>query len=337
MKKSTTIIAEIAQSYEGDYGVLINIIDALCKTQVDMVMFQVVFADELATKENNNYDFFKSLEFNVKELNCLTKRIRSRGKKIVAEVFGVKSANIMLEAGVDAYKVHPADVSNIEFLMEITKTGLPIYMGVGGCTENEMALAVDKIKENKDTQLTLMHGYQAAPTPIEESNFKKIKKIKDVFSIDVGYSDHSPGSIHGNISILEQAAIYSPAIALVYGASVIEKHVILNRDKVWEDYESALTPSELDLFISYVRQIERSLGDYDLKMNSIEKKYRASSKKYIVANKNLVPGSILKRDDIDFKRIKDPNVGLINYDEIDHRVINKALGKDQPITHEDVI
>ena len=56
-------IAEIAQSYEGSFDNLLKMIDSLGSTDVDFIMFQVIYADELAIKENNNYDFFKSLEF----------------------------------------------------------------------------------------------------------------------------------------------------------------------------------------------------------------------------------------------------------------------------------
>ena len=81
MKRKTQVIAEIAQSYEGNFDTLKTIISELGESSVDMVMFQVVKADELATKENNNYEFFKSLEFKEQQLKELTLLIKKFKKK----------------------------------------------------------------------------------------------------------------------------------------------------------------------------------------------------------------------------------------------------------------
>ena len=53
------ILAEIAQSYEGRLDTLLEVSQKVCKAGVDGVMFQVVFAEELAVPEYTHYDLFK--------------------------------------------------------------------------------------------------------------------------------------------------------------------------------------------------------------------------------------------------------------------------------------
>ena len=335
-KNTTEVIAEIAQSYEGSFDNLISIIDALCRTKVDMIMFQVIFANEIATKDNDNYGFFKQLELDKKEINTAIARIKENGKRAIAEVFGTRSANALFNAGVDGFKIHPADVSNIPFIENISKLGLPLFIGVGGCTEEEVRQAVSICNGVLKNKFTLMHGYQVGPTPLEEANFGKISELGNRFDCMIGYSDHCPGSIDGKIESVNPLAIYSPALAVAYGATVIEKHVIIDRSKLWEDYESAITPEELDLFIDYLRIIEESCGDFSLDFKESEKKYRVSSKKYIVASQDLPIGTVLAMEDINFKRIKNPSIGIINFTEIEGRVVKRNISAENPITLEDV-
>jgi len=327
------IIAEIAQSYEGSFDVLSNIIDSLGRTQVDMVMFQVVFVEELATPENSNYSFFEKLRFNDDQLSRLVQRIKESGKMAVAEVFGETSAKKMVQFGADALKIHPADVSNIPFLSVISTLGVPIYMGIGGCLDSEIQQAVDILKNNPKLDLTLMHGYQACPTLLQESHLAKISELKK-FGVPVGYSDHSPGCVDGNIQIASPMALYSSSMALAFGATTIEKHVILDRTKMWEDYESALTPEELDISIGYLRESALSIGDLSTDFNGTETGYRRTSKKYLVAKKAIVKGETISMDLLTAKRIGDPTIGIVNFGDAIGQVAKHDYAVDQVITKE---
>jgi len=330
------IIAEIAQSYEGSFDVLSKIIDSLGETQVDMVMFQVVFVEELATPENSNYSFFNKLRFNDGQLSDLVQRIKRTGKRAVAEVFGEKSATKMVEFGADALKIHPADVSNIPFLTAVSALGVPIYMGVGGCFDSEIQQAVEILKKNSKLDITLMHGFQACPTPLQDSHFAKIKELKK-FGVPVGYSDHSPGCVDGNVQISSAMGLYSSSTALAFGAATIEKHVILDRSKAWEDYESALTPKELDIAIDYLRHSAMSIGDVSTDFNKIEAGYRRTSKKYLVAKRAIKKGDAFTMDMLTVKRIGDPSVGLINFSDAVGKIAKHDFSIDEAVTKEGLV
>ena len=59
---SLKIIAEIAQGYEGNLTQSKLFIKAAAFSGADLVKFQLVYADELCTKDYKYYDLFKSLE-----------------------------------------------------------------------------------------------------------------------------------------------------------------------------------------------------------------------------------------------------------------------------------
>ena len=84
----TFIISEIAQSYEGDLDTLCRLVKEISKTGTDAIMFQVIEADEIATKENNNYNFFKSLELKKDDWKKVISLIQSNNTKAVGEAFG---------------------------------------------------------------------------------------------------------------------------------------------------------------------------------------------------------------------------------------------------------
>jgi len=329
-------IAEIAQSYEGDFLILLEIIEALGSTDVDYIMFQIIFADELATPENNNYNFFRNLEFEDTQLQNAILKIKELNKKSMGEVFGIGSANKMAEYGIDAIKIHPADASNHSFLDEVSRLNLPIFLGIGGCLEFEIQSAIEILSLHLTKPLTLMHGYQTCPTPIQESHFSKIESLKK-FNCALGYSDHSPATINDDISLVNPLAIYSPSTVIPMGVKAIEKHVILDRTKKWEDYESALTPNELNTSINYMKSIEDALGGQDLQFNDSEKIYRQSSKKYIVAKEDIEADSTINLKNIIFKRIQNADVGIINYSDVKGKSLKKKIKKNEPITLDDII
>ena len=57
-----TVIAEAAQGFEGDPFVARLLVKAAAAGHADMVKFQLVYADELATPEYAYYGLFKQLE-----------------------------------------------------------------------------------------------------------------------------------------------------------------------------------------------------------------------------------------------------------------------------------
>ncbi len=327
------LLAEIAQSYEGNVDTLLEISEKACEAGVDGVMFQVVYADELVVPNYSLYDFFQSLKLPEENWKQVINTIHNNGKLAVGEVFGKYSADLMHDLGIDCLKIHAADLSNLPLLRHIGSFDLPVLLSIGGAFDKEISAAIKALKETGNPEIVLLHGYQKCPTSIPDTNFFKMKELEDQFGLSVGYSDHIAGCNDNDIKSINELSYYFPLIALGAGARLIEKHIILDRTKAWEDYESALTVEEFQRFINLIRIAEASLGTKSLALNEAEHSYRIPAKKYIVANQDIPKNTMLSENLIAFKRIQNPDEGLPNIEDIIGKKVQQDLKVNDTINN----
>tara|TARA_Y100000589_G_C26986291_1_gene560714 strand:+ start:25 stop:468 length:444 start_codon:yes stop_codon:yes gene_type:complete len=130
---------------------------------------------------------------------------------------------------------------------------------------------------------------------------------------------------------LNQYALYHPLLAISLGATVIEKHVIYDRSKAWEDYESAISVNEFKRFVEIVRENENVFGERSIDFTDAENSYKKTAKKFIVANKNLPKNHTLCKDDLDFKRIGNIENAFYDLKSVIGKKTKKTLNKNSPI------
>ena len=82
------------------------------------------------------------------------------------------------------------------------------------------------------TQITVLHCNTEYPTPMYDVNLRAMCTIRDALGVAVGYSDHTPG-------------IEVPVAAVALGATVIEKHLTLDRNLPGPDHKASLEPMNL--------------------------------------------------------------------------------------------
>ena len=75
-----------------------------------------------------------------------------------------------------------------------------------------------------------------------------IKTLKNEFNIPVGYSGHELG-------------LATTLAAVVLGASLIERHITINRAMWGTDQSASIEPQGVARLIRDIRAIESSLGD----------------------------------------------------------------------------
>lgn len=324
--KKLQIIAEIAQGYEGDFTKAKLFIKAAKSANADAVKFQLVYADELATKQYRYYDFFKSLEMPFKNWDLLNNYAKELGVELILDIFGEKSLEVAEKMKLDSIKIHATDLSNIDLIDKISSSTLKnIIIGSGG-SEIDDIIQVVKILNNKN--LILMHGFQGYPTKIKDNKISRLiqheAKIKLIHkNFVMGYAPHpGKGEVQDLIGI----------VAIGSGAEVIERHLTLGKVMRMEDYESALNPDE---FYNYVNKLNAAYLSYGkhyqpLKLSKSEKSYQISSRKDVVASKNLKKGNKLLRKDLVLKRTGDSN-SIKSIDLVIGRVLKTDISKNQAI------
>lgn len=287
------VIAEIAHAHQGDPRILEELVRAAAQSGGDGIKFQWYKYDHLATSDYSYYQIYKDLfisETVWHETILLAKNI---GLEVWIDIFddwGLELAS-KFNNMIDGYKI-PSTVIQSECIVQgIFSLKKPVILGVGGWYENEVDLFIDSIKVDNLKNLTLIHGFQGYPTKTEDANLTRINYLKNRYQLPVGYADHEDGST--------PLAIDLPMYAVLAGATVVEKHLTIDRSNKGYDYYSALEPDEFRRMVSKLRETEILIGSTQVK--ETERHYLKDSVR-VIAKKNIPKGEILTGDSIVYKR-----------------------------------
>jgi pseudaminic acid synthase len=93
----------------------------------------------------------------------------------------------------------------------------PIIISTGIATLADIELAINTCKEVGNNDIAILKCTSSYPAPYNEINLNTIPEISKIFNTVVGLSDHTIGT-----SV--------PIGAVALGASIVEKHFILDRN-----------------------------------------------------------------------------------------------------------
>lgn len=292
-QKQIFVIAEVANSHEGQLEIAKKIVKEAANAGADAVKFQKIIADELAEPNHENYQMYKNLEMKRDEWKQLIQFSKKLKLKVFVDVFGLKGAKEISKLGINGIKIHSTDLGNPKLLKFVAGLKIPILLSTAGCTLSEIDSAVKVLSKN---ETILMHGFQGYPTQIADLNLRKILSLKKRFAYHIGLMDHVSGDSNASIMI--------PILGIGFGAQVIEKHITLDRSKKGLDYYSALNPKEFQLLVSLIRKSQKAAGNEGFELMKNELRYRILHKKNAITKKILKKNTILDESMIEFKRTK---------------------------------
>jgi pseudaminic acid synthase len=146
------------------------------------------------------------------------------------------------------YKIASFEIFDIPLIEYVASMGRPMIISTGIATLADIELAVQTCRKVVNDNITLLKCTSSYPAPLEEANLLTIPNMKKTFGLDVGLSDHTIGAT---------AAIASVAL----GATVIEKHFILDRSQGGPDAFFSMEPAELEEMVKSIREVEKALGN----------------------------------------------------------------------------
>ena len=117
----TKVIAEIANSHQGDVYNAIKLANLSIMAGADAVKFQIYSADELLHKNHKRYEHFNNQSFNPKEWDQIFKSLKRKKAKIYCDVFGEESYKIAISNKVDGFKIHSSDLINKKLLELVSR------------------------------------------------------------------------------------------------------------------------------------------------------------------------------------------------------------------------
>jgi sialic acid synthase SpsE len=194
-------------------------------------------------------------------------------------------------------------------------TGKPILLSTGLCSLEDVRRSADFIRgiwarQAVNQDLAVLHCVTSYPTPFEEANLRAITDLARLGYV-TGYSDHTLG-------------IEAAVAAVALGARVIEKHFTLAHDySDFHDHKISADPSELTELVRRIQRMEKMLGDGVKKVERCEQQVLSRVRRSIVADQELVKGSVLALKDLSWTR---PFCGLAPGEE--GQVLGKRLKRN---------
>jgi sialic acid synthase SpsE len=251
------------------------------------------------------------------------------GIEFFSTPFSVSDVEFLEELDVSVYKTASFELAYPELMERIGLTGKPIIMSTGMGSLGDIELAIEsynkglaKCQDIKDhsrirNHINLLHCVSNYPAKPQDYNLKAIHTLKQAFKCGVGLSDHTPG-------------VLTSLIAVGLGAELIEKHITLNQNLPGPDHSFSLTYGDLVELTSQTKNVKEMVGNGIKQNKGTENQMSKIARRSIIAKTSLVPGHILKADDLCVKR---PGYGISPHDldKIIGMKLSVSVNVDQPI------
>ena len=267
------IVAEMSANHGHDLNKATELVYAAKEAGANAIKLQTYTADTLTLNHKSKdffinkgpwkgrytYDLYKDAytpwEWHAQLLE-LSNKI---GITLFSSPFDPTAVDFLEELNMPAYKIASSEVIDIPLIRKVAQTGKPIIISTGSATVSQINEALTCVKKESASAVALLKCTSEYPASPEDIHLKTIPHMRDSFNCIVGLSDHTMG--------------VGVAIASVaFGAKIIEKHFVMDRnDKTADSFFSA-TPEEFKLLVDNVRTVEKAIGTVNYPLEKKEAK-----------------------------------------------------------------
>ena len=279
--KKPIMIAEIGINHNGSLALAKKLIDLAKKYNFDCVKFQKRTPEICVPKEqalivrdtpwgNMSYlNYKKKIEFSRKqydEINSYCKKVKI---KWLASAWDIESQIFLKKYKSKYNKIASAMVTNMKFVDFVAKEKKHTFISTGMTNISDIKRVV-KIFKKRKCKFTLLHCVSSYPAKEENLNLNTIITLKKKFNCEVGYSGH-------------EASVSPSVYAYIAGATVIERHITLNRAMWGTDQSASLAESGIKILFDMINKAQKIFGSgkkiKTIEDKKIEKKFRYWIKK----------------------------------------------------------
>ncbi len=327
------IIAELSANHNGNLQTALDTISAASVCGADAIKIQTYTADSMTIDCNNPqfkidgglwhgytlHELYREAETPYEWHKPIFEHAQKSGITAFSTPFDETAVDLLEDLNVPAYKIASFEAIDLPLIRYVASTGKPMIISTGMANETEIAEACETARESGCTELALLHCISSYPAPVEQSNIRTVPDIAQRFGVVTGLSDHSLGNI-------------ASIAATVLGASIIEKHFILDRNVKGPDSSFSIEPDELQSLCYDCQTAWTSLGNAGYEKKEAEKdniRFRRS----IYFTKTLKAGDTIKHDDI--RRIR-PGFGLAPkyFDQLPGKTVLQDIPRGTPVSHD---
>jgi N-acetylneuraminate synthase len=320
------VIAEAGVNHNGELATALALCDAARAAGADAVKFQTFRAEDLVvpgaptaeyqrrqTGEQDQFGMLRKLELSPEQHERIRDHCARVGIEFFSTPFSLEAVDLLVQLGVRRIKLPSGELTHRALVMHACATGLPVLISTGMATMDEVREALAWAREARGSLagVTVLHCTSAYPAPDEALNLRAIVTMRAALGLAIGYSDHSTG-------------IEAALAAVSLGATVIEKHLTLDRTLPGPDQAASLEPAEFGAMVRGIRRIGAMLGDGIKAPRPQEQDAARVARRSIVANVDIPAGSALQPDMLACRR---PATGIAprEWDQVVGRTARSAI------------
>ena len=260
LPKSVFITGEIGINHNGDIEIAKKLIDVAAVAGVSAVKFQKRTPEKCVPESQKNLrrqtpwgiemtylEYRHRIEFQKAEYDIIDAHCKSRGIQWYASPWDMDSFKFLLQYKPGHHKIASALLTHVEMLEAMARTGTHTFLGTGMSTLEEVDRAVAVFRKH-DCPFTLMHSISTYPAKNEELNLNCIPSMQERYNCPVGYSGHEFG-------------LLPTILAVVLGATAIERHITLNRTMIGSDHLASVEPVGLMKLVAQIKTATTVMGD----------------------------------------------------------------------------
>ena len=144
-------------------------------------------------------------------------------------------------------KIASFEITDTPLIEYAAKKGKPMVISTGIAMPEDIELAVETCRRAGNDDITLLKCTSSYPAPIEDANLLTMVDMKQRYGVRVGLSDHTMG-----------CDVAVAAVAL--GATMVEKHFILDRSIGGPDAAFSMEKDEFSAMVKSIRNVEKAIG-----------------------------------------------------------------------------
>ena len=266
-------IAEIGINHNGSLAASKRLIDIASAAGCDAVKFQKRNPDVCVPEDQKKVmkdtpwgrmtylEYKYRVEFGQKEYDEIDVHCRDKGIAWTASPWDLDSLKFLMQYNVPFIKIPSAHLTNAALLGAAKQTGKKVILSTGMSTLEEIDGAVRILREHDNVNFALMHCNSTYPSPLDELNLSCINILKERYGCEVGYSGH-------------EFRLGTSVAAVYLGATIIERHITLDRSMWGTDQLSSVEPQGLFKLVSGIRELEVAYGDGKIGVTESEKLVR---------------------------------------------------------------
>jgi len=209
---------------------------------------------------------------------------RDNGVCLFSTPFDPTAVDLLEKCGNPIYKIASFEITDTPLISYAASMGKPMIISTGIANETEIHEAVEACHSVGNYDVTLLQCTSQYPAKIEDANLATMVDMQTRFGTKVGLSDHTLGN---------EVALAATAL----GASIIEKHFILDKAIGGPDASFSMTPEEFKSMIEGVNKITAAIGEVDYTITDSKLIGRKTSRSLFIT-RDVKRGELISYDNV---------------------------------------